>query len=57
MPGVGAVHALLKAIYKDPARPIAVRIAAAKIAIGYEKPKLAMTVPRLERPGELDGIE
>jgi hypothetical protein len=37
----GDAHALLMAVYRDPAQPIAVRIEAAGKAIGYEKPKLA----------------
>jgi hypothetical protein len=37
----GDAHALLVSIYKDPSRPISVRVDAAKAAIGYEKPRLA----------------
>jgi hypothetical protein len=37
----GDAHALLVAIYKDPAQPIDVRLDAAKTAIGFEKPRLA----------------
>ena len=37
----GDAHALLMSVYKDPTQPIAVRIEAARKAIGYEKPKLA----------------
>jgi hypothetical protein len=37
---VGNAHALLMAIYKDPALPLHVRVDAAKAAIGYEKPRL-----------------
>ena len=37
----GDSHALLVAIYKDPARPIELRLEAAKAAISYERPKLA----------------
>jgi hypothetical protein len=37
----GDSHALLVAIYKDPKRPIELRLEAAKAAIAYERPKLA----------------
>jgi hypothetical protein len=37
----GDGHAYLMTIYKDPAQPTAIRIDAAKAAIGYEKPRLA----------------
>ena len=37
----GDAHALLMAIYKDPAQPMDMRIAAAGKAIRYEKPALA----------------
>jgi hypothetical protein len=37
----GDAHALLTAIYKNPEQPIALRLDAAKAAIGYEKPRLA----------------
>ena len=37
----GDAHALLVAIYKDPAQPIALRLDAAKAAISFEKPRLA----------------
>lgn len=36
----GDSHDLLMMVYKDPNRPIDVRIDAAKTAIGYEKPRL-----------------
>lgn len=37
----GDSHALLMQIYKDENRDIALRLDAAKAAIGYEKPRLA----------------
>jgi hypothetical protein len=37
----GDAHTLLMSVYKDPAQPIALRLDAAKAAIGYEKPRLA----------------
>lgn len=37
----GDAHALLVAIYKDPAHSVVLRLEAAKAAIAYEKPKLA----------------
>lgn len=37
----GDAHALLMAVYKDPSRPIDLRVDAAKAAIRYEKPALA----------------
>jgi hypothetical protein len=37
----GDAHALLAAVYKDPAQPMELRMEAAKAAIGYEKPRLA----------------
>ena len=37
----GDAHALLMAIYKDPAQPMALRLEAAGKAIRYEKPALA----------------
>jgi hypothetical protein len=37
----GDAHALLMAVYKDPERPIDLRVDAAKAAIRYEKPALA----------------
>lgn len=37
----GDSHALLMAIYKDESKDIALRLDAAKAAIGYEKPRLA----------------
>lgn len=37
----GDAHALLMAIYKNPAQPIELRIDAAKAAIRFEKPSLA----------------
>ena len=36
----GDSHALLMAIYKDPSHEMALRLDAAKAAIGYEKPRL-----------------
>ena len=39
----GDGHALLVSIYKDPARPIELRMDAAKATIAYEKPRLAAT--------------
>ncbi len=38
----GDAHTLLVSIYKDPSLPISVRLDAAKAAIGYEKPRLAL---------------
>ncbi len=37
----GDAHALLVAVYKDPAQPTELRMEAAKAAIGFEKPRLA----------------
>jgi hypothetical protein len=37
----GDAHSLLMAVYKDVARPIELRVDAAKAAIRYEKPSLA----------------
>jgi hypothetical protein len=39
----GDAHALLMAIYKDPAQPTELRLDAAKAAIRFEKPALAST--------------
>ena len=39
----GDSHDLLMAVYKDVKLPIALRVDAAKVAIGFEKPKLAAT--------------
>ena len=38
----GDAHALLAAIYKDPSRPIELRLDAARAAIAYERPRLAV---------------
>jgi hypothetical protein len=40
-PFTGDAHALLMSVYKDGRAPIELRLAAAKAAIGYEKPKLS----------------
>jgi hypothetical protein len=37
----GDSHALLMAVYKDTSKDLAMRLDAAKAAIGYEKPRLA----------------
>ncbi len=37
----GDAHAFLMAVYKDPSRPIELRVDAAKAAVRYEKPALA----------------
>jgi hypothetical protein len=37
----GDAHALLMALYKDPANPLTLRMEAARAAIRYEKPALA----------------
>lgn len=37
----GDAHAFLMAIYKNPINDMALRLDAAKAAVGYEKPKLA----------------
>lgn len=37
----GDAHALLMAVYKDPAQPIELRVDAAKAAVRYEKPALS----------------
>lgn len=39
----GDAHALLMAVYKDPALDLALRVDAAKAAIRFEKPALAAT--------------
>ncbi len=39
----GDAHTLLMAIYRDESRPIELRLDAAKAAIGYERPRLAVT--------------
>jgi hypothetical protein len=39
--GAGDAHALLMAVYKDSRQPIELRVAAAKAAIGFEKPRLS----------------
>jgi hypothetical protein len=41
----GDAHALLMAVYKDPAQPLPVRVDAAKAAIRYEKAPLAAILP------------
>jgi hypothetical protein len=46
----GDSHALLMTIYKDPERPIELRMEAAKAAIAYEKPRLAA----IEHSGEMN---
>jgi len=49
----GDAHAYLMAIYKDPAKPEALRIDAAKAAIRYERP----TLSPVEQPsGKTDGL-
>jgi hypothetical protein len=44
----GDSHALLMAIYKNPLNDMALRLDAAKAAIGYEKPRLASTEVKAE---------
>lgn len=44
----GDAHALLMALYKDPAQPAELRMEAAKAAIGYEKPRLASVDGRVD---------
>ena len=39
----GDAHELLQAVYKDLDQPIALRVDAAKVAIAFEKPRLAAT--------------
>lgn len=45
-------HALLMSVYKDESQPIALRLQATKVAIGYEKPRLAAINANVE--GGLD---
>lgn len=44
----GDSHALLMAIYKDPTNEMALRLDAAKAAIGYEKPRLSAVEMKAE---------
>jgi hypothetical protein len=46
----GDGHALLMAVYKNPAFPVEIRIDAAKAAVGYEKPKLSSGNMKIESP-------
>lgn len=47
----GDAHAYLMAIYKDPAKPEALRIDAAKAAIRYERPTLSPVEQPSGKPG------
>jgi hypothetical protein len=44
----GDAHALLMAVYKDARQPIELRVAAAKAAIGFERPRLAAIEGKVE---------
>jgi hypothetical protein len=44
----GDAHALLMAVYRDARQPIELRVAAAKAAIGFEKPRLAAIEGKIE---------
>lgn len=49
----GDAHALLMAVYKDPAQPIELRVDAAKAAVRYEKPALSsVTATHTHLPSE-----
>ena len=48
-------HSLLRMVYLDPARPIEVRIDAAKAAIGYELPKLNAIDARIDTVSRPEG--
>jgi hypothetical protein len=44
----GDAHSLLMAVYKDTTQPMEFRLAAAKAAIGFEKPRLAAVETKIE---------
>jgi hypothetical protein len=44
----GDAHAFLMAVYKNPARPLELRLDAAKAAISFEKPRLASVDGRVD---------
>lgn len=44
----GDAHAFLMAVYKDGAKPIEVRLDAAKAAVGYEKPRLGSVEAKID---------
>jgi hypothetical protein len=44
----GDAHAFLVSVYKDAAQPIALRVNAARAAIGYERPRLASVEGRID---------
>ena len=52
----GDAHELLMAIYKDLQQPIGLRLDAARVAIGYEKPRLAAIEGKSERGRTLEEL-